>query len=359
MIGTGARRGNERKWKSKKRDTLQINLNASPCAAGAGAGPAEPPGWPVRLAPLDQAAAWMASATTLGWGEAVGSRRRLAMFGGQGAPGGQLKELRTVVAGSAAVRGFVAAVAAALDGEAAAVCALSSERVTRAGRSEGARPFEHGFDVLRWAQGGPADGVPLAYLNSAPVSMPLTLVIQLATYLYCWERSGNGLADGCSSGNAAFVHGATGHSQGLAAAMVVGLGCCTLDRFQAEAIRFAKVLLHFGTHAAAAILPAPLSPPGESWMLAVLKLPRADLERAVAAHNADLSACEAAAAGAAAAGEPVPAADGGSSGHDKRSGSEAGGGLGGGFLDIAVCNGPEAHVVAGHPAALASLARCL
>ena len=278
----------------------------------------------------------------MGWSGGVGRRRRLAMFGGQGAPGGQLKELRTVVAGSAVVRRFVSAVAQELEIEAAAVRARLSEQATRDSVKATAL-FEHGFDVLRWAQGSKEDGVPLSYLNSVAVSMPLTLVIQLATYLYCWEACDDGFAEG--NRGQLFVHGATGHSQGLAAAMVAGLGC-TLDIFQKEAIRFAKVLLHLGVHVSTAVLAAPLSAPGDSWMLAVLKLPRAELERAVAVHNSELAECEATACdGASDTAHTVATASDGCSG--QRPVARAGG-----QLDIAVYNGPTAHVVAGHPGAL-------
>ena len=277
----------------------------------------------------------------MGWSGGVERRRRLAMFGGQGAPGGQLKELRTVVAGSAVVRRFVSTVAQELEVEATAVRARLSEQAAR-GSVQAAPLFEHGFDVLRWAQGSKDDGVPLSYLNSVAVSMPLTLVIQLATYLYCWQTHDDDFAEGRGQ---VFVHGAAGHSQGLAAAMVVGRGS-TLDSFQTEAIRFAKVLLHFGAHVSTSVLAAPLSAPGDSWMLAVLKLPRAQLERAVAVHNSELAECEATACDrTSATTHTVERASDGSSG--QRPAARAGG-----QLDVAVYNGLTAHVVAGHPGAL-------
>eukprot|EP01043_Picozoa_sp_COSAG02_P016359 COSAG02_NODE_717_length_18070_cov_20.762700_8_plen_259_part_00 len=242
------------------------------------------------------------------------------------------------------MRRFVSVVAQELEIEAAAVRAQirAAQSATPGSLNEGASLFEHGFDVLRWAQGSKEDGMPLSYLNSVAVSMPLTLVIQLATYLFCWEKCDNDFG----LNGETFVDGATGHSQGLAAAMVVGLGC-TLDNFHKEAIRFAKVLLHFGVRVSAQVLAAPLSTPGDSWMLAVLKLQRANLEHAVAVHNADLTNCEATTRGAASG--MTRETDGVSDARRDRRPPTTGAG---GQLDVAVYNGPAAHVVAGHPAAL-------
>ena len=115
----------------------------------------------------------------MGWSSSsVGRRRRLAMFGGQGAPGGQLKELRTVVGASAEVRRFVGIVTQELESEAAAVCAQSSERVA-AGSAKAGWPFEHGFNVLQWAEGSKKDGVPLAYLNSVAISIIMSILLLL------------------------------------------------------------------------------------------------------------------------------------------------------------------------------------
>ena len=241
------------------------------------------------------------------------------------------------------MRRFVSAIAQELQVEVAAVRAQlrKAAQAIPGSASESVVLFEHGFDILRWAEGSKEDGVPLSYLNSVAVSMPLTLVIQLATYLFCWEQCDSDFG----ADDATFVHGATGHSQGLAAAMVVGLGR-TLDDFRKEAIRFTKVLLHFGVHVSTQVLAAPLSASGDSWMLAVLKLQRANLEQAVAAHNANLTDCESAACDTASgmSRNPVVLSGGG---HDLRAPA-----TGGGLLDIAVYNGPTAHVVAGHPAAL-------
>ena len=183
---------------------------------------------------------------------------RCAMFGGQGAPGGQMKELRSVVATTRP------AVIAFLE---AAGSALTLEATAAAERLEGGQGlFEHGLDVLGWGSRPwvAADGPPAGYLNSPPVSMPLTLIIQLACHLHCWPE---GVA----------LSAVTGHSQGLAAAMALGSGR-TLAEMQAEGIRYAKALLWFGAEAALAVRQGHDNTEAEgggdeSWMLAVLKLP--------------------------------------------------------------------------------------
>ena len=72
------------------------------------------------------------------------------------------------------------------------------------------------------------------------MSRASAFVVSLATYRYCWVRSG--------VGDDALPHrlaGTVGHSQGLAAAMAVSLAS-DIDSFLAYSWEFARLLLHLG-----------------------------------------------------------------------------------------------------------------
>lgn len=114
--------------------------------------------------------------------------------------------------------------------------------------------FAHGLDVGAWATSAASSCPPLDYLNSVAVTLVLTLVIQLSCFRYVWARTG-----------AYPASGSTGHSQGLAAAMVVALAM--EDTFDQYATSFARVLLFLGAAIAERVIP------GCSYALAVLKLP--------------------------------------------------------------------------------------
>ena len=240
-----------------------------------------------------------------------------ALFGGQGCSGGMMKELRAIVSmhsGSTDVlHAYLESISQALKDE---ISQFES------GVSLAPNLLKYGLDIMAWANAvSPHDGPPLSYLESAAVSMPLILTIQLAAYLHCVLFC----PDPAAVGPAATL----GHSQGIAAAVVVAL-CplaplpptnSDLAKFREESIRMAIVLLHLGIRiqlatlaltvaiqpplpelhhcptaaghtsrkataaAAAAAAAAAEAAAAGSWGLAVLHLSLEDLEAAVRRHN--------------------------------------------------------------------------
>ena len=121
-----------------------------------------------------------------------------AIFSGQGAD--YLNELRDTCARSTTAQRFVIDASAALLEEAA------SEDNLRL-------VHEHGFALLDWMKG---DEPPIEYLRSAPISYPLVFLTQIANYLAA--------IDACDTSHSALTKSfkcATGHSQGIVAAVVL------------------------------------------------------------------------------------------------------------------------------------------
>ena len=175
----------------------------------------------------------------------------VAAFSGQGIPSGQLAELRRV-ARVPSVSGFLRRLSESLD--------ASLAKLPLCQRAE---HFPHGLDIAAWASSSAANGPPIDYVNSTSVTLVLTFAIQLAAFRYAWGKEG-----------AYPALPTVGHSQGLAAAMVVALSSCD-DSFSANASIFADVLLHIGLAIAERV------PQAASYALAVLKLPTEDVQALV------------------------------------------------------------------------------
>ena len=171
----------------------------------------------------------------------------VAAFSGQGIPSGQMAELRRV-ARVPVVSSFLRCLSDRL----AEVLATLPHATLQ-------RHFEHGLDVAAWASCDASSGPPSTYFNSPSVTLVLTLVVQLATFRYAWVRAG-----------AYPANASVGHSQGLAAAMVVALSRCE-HSFEQHAAELAVTLLWFGLAVAEAV------PRADSYALAVLKLDVAEV----------------------------------------------------------------------------------
>ena len=166
----------------------------------------------------------------------------VAAFSGQGIPSGQMAELRRV-ARVPVVSTFLRCLSDRL-----------TEALATLPPATLLEHFEHGLDVAAWASCDASSGPPALYFNSASVTLVLTLVVQLACFRYAWVRSG-----------AYPAQASVGHSQGLAAALVVALSSCERS-FEQHATELAATLLWFGLAVAEAI------PRADSYALAVLKL---------------------------------------------------------------------------------------
>ena len=171
----------------------------------------------------------------------------VAAFSGQGIPSGQMAELRRV-ARVPVVSTFLRCLSDRL-----------TEALATLPPATLLEHFEHGLDVAAWASCDASSGPPALYFNSASVTLVLTLVVQLACFRYAWVRSG-----------AYPAQASVGHSQGLAAALVVALSSCERS-FEQHATELAATLLWFGLAVAEAI------PRADSYALAVLKLDVAEV----------------------------------------------------------------------------------
>ena len=186
----------------------------------------------------------------------------VALFSGQGNPAGQMAELRRVAA-LPCVLAFLTSVSQSLMVD---IEGLNEAAVTQ--------HLGAGMCIGAWADGTCTPS--LEYLNSLPVTLVLTFVIQLATFRYCWARG-------------ATADGAVGHSQGLAAAMVVSLAADE-EEYVAFASAFARVLLHFGLATAEVVRTSSCKarlaePASQSFALAVLKLGADEVQHQVHTHN--------------------------------------------------------------------------
>ena len=181
----------------------------------------------------------------------------ISAFSGQGIPSGQLAELRRV-----AKQREVLSFLRRLSDELAAILAsgFAPELI--------ATHFLHGLDIAQWAT-SKAKSPGIEYLDSISITLVLTFAIQLACFRFAWVGSGSYPAK----------KGACGHSQGLAAAMVVALSRCERS-FEDYACRFARVLVHLGLAIAEQI------PAEPSYALAIVKEDVAEVERLVRKHNA-------------------------------------------------------------------------
>ena len=99
--------------------------------------------------------------------------REVSVFGGQGVASGQLAELRRISQVDE-VRRFVKYLSGIFEGE-----------MARNGR----RGVPQGLNISRWAVSKELSP-DMAYLETLPVSVVLTFTIQLATFRYCWTKSG-------------------------------------------------------------------------------------------------------------------------------------------------------------------------
>ena len=180
----------------------------------------------------------------------------VAAFSGQGIPSGQLAELRRV-AKRPEVHSFLRVITNHL-----------SSILSTLSAAERAAHYPCGLDVAGWATMKPSECPSLEYLNSAAVTLVLTLTIQLACFRFVWAR-----------GKSFPATAAMGHSQGLAAAIVVALSTCERD-YEEHACAFATVLLQLGLAIAKEV------PAAHSYALAVMKLPAADLEALIKLHKA-------------------------------------------------------------------------
>ena len=177
-------------------------------------------------------------------------------FSGQGIPSGQLAELRRV-SKLEPVHAFLSMLSQCFAKELEAMPAAATAH------------FADGLDVAKWATSSPADSPSIAYLNSTSVTLVLTFAIQLACFRYAWVRSG------CTYPRMA---GTIGHSQGVAAALVVALASCE-HSFTEHACVFGRVLLRLGLTISQRV------PPADSYALAVLKATTDEVALRVRAHS--------------------------------------------------------------------------
>ena len=185
--------------------------------------------------------------------------KHVALFTGQGIPSGQLAELRRLNR-NPSVKLLIARLN---DDIAIAVRDCCMDPRIR-------RHLVHGLNITSWAESA-AQTPLLAYIDSVPIALVLTHVVQLAAFYYVWMRAGAPHLD-------VHVDSAAGHSQGLAAAMVVA--CATdVASFVEFGKLFGRILLRFGLAVAEALqLDAPSAPPSgacaasSSFALAMMKL---------------------------------------------------------------------------------------
>ena len=196
-----------------------------------------------------------------------------SMFSGLGNPSGQLMELRRVIKDTG-VEQFICKMT---DG-------LEVEIQRNVQPEDQSAFFEHGFDVRAWAARTVTP--PLNYLNSLPVTLVLTFLIQLATFRFCNRRlddKGEDLVPPQAS---------LGHSQGMAAAIVVGL-FTDIPSFDLYAISFAALLLHFGVEVAKIMAkrmeelgPAASLGGALSFFLVILKITVCEVKQLIGTYNA-------------------------------------------------------------------------
>ena len=186
----------------------------------------------------------------------------VALFGGQGAPSGQMAELRRVAA-VPRVRAFLQEMSDQ----------LHSEIEHRVDPIVAARHLTTGLPIASWADGSSTPS--FTYLSSLPVTLVLTFVVQLAAYHYSAEYTEH-------------PAGAVGHSQGQAAALAISLASDAGSGTNV-AFAFARVLLQLGVAIAEAVRlrhgDAEASTEGlaaTSFALAVLKIPVAEVSRLAA-----------------------------------------------------------------------------
>ncbi|TFY80295.1 hypothetical protein EWM64_g3715 [Hericium alpestre] len=154
--------------------------------------------------------------------------------------------------------------------------------------------YNHGLDVLSWLAGA-TPRPPVSYFASIPVSFPLIGLAQLAHYLIVSRVSGLGPA-----GLRQLIAGATGHSQGLVAAICVASSTDDTS-FVANALKGLRWLFFMGLRGQQAFPVLALEPSivedaiegGEGTptpMLTVAGLPLKDLESHIAKTNKHLPA---------------------------------------------------------------------
>ena len=182
-------------------------------------------------------------------GEATGviaspGRTETAAFSGLGTLSGQLTELRRV-ARVPVVHSFLCMLSTQLD-----------EEILQLSPAQRAAHLEHGLDIATWASSTAVECPTLKYLSSSSVTLVLTFAIQLANFRYVWAQNGSFPAAA-----------ATGHSQGLAAAIVVAL-TGSERTFDEYAALFARALLRFGLAVARHV---PCADTEGGYALAVLK----------------------------------------------------------------------------------------
>jgi malonyl CoA-acyl carrier protein transacylase len=144
------------------------------------------------------------------------------------------------------------------------------DELQRIDQADQTKYFSRGIDFLAWVDGGIQP--PEIYLQGTPISMPLIFVTQLTNYFVNWSMV-NFEAD--------LVHSAFGHSQGVAAAVVVGLAK-DKEQFLDLVRSTTKVMLYIGLHTQKAFdKHASMS----YCMLAVLKLPLSTVQGLVKKFN--------------------------------------------------------------------------
>jgi len=138
------------------------------------------------------------------------------------------------------------------------------EEIARNSRYSFAESFLEGIDIAHWAVAGKEGSPEMSYLETLPCSIVLTFTIQLACFRYCWVKNVGNFPDGVVPSA-----GAVGHSQGMAAAMVVA-AATDVDTFEHYAGKFGRLLMAFGVFAAQSLAKQGF---GGSCALAVLKAP--------------------------------------------------------------------------------------
>jgi malonyl CoA-acyl carrier protein transacylase len=99
--------------------------------------------------------------------------------------------------------------------------------------------YAHGLDVISWLNGSSARP-PVEYLASIPVSMPLIGLTQLVQYLISCKVS-----DLTPGEMRSRFRGATGHSQGIVAAVAVA-SSDSFDSFDVNALKALRQLFYLG-----------------------------------------------------------------------------------------------------------------
>eukprot|EP00667_Euglena_gracilis_P014207 EG_transcript_14710 len=152
-----------------------------------------------------------------------------------------------------------------------------------AGRpKESSQHLSHGLDFLGWLHGPPP---PDPYLLSAPVTLPMTAVLQLAHFWLCWHCLGLPFEELQRR-----VVGASGHSLGIVSAVVLA-AADSWEGFLQCSVVAVTLLLRIGLRAAevyrvdAAVTAAGV---GATPMLSVAHLTSSEVQRYVADANARL-----------------------------------------------------------------------